>query len=91
MARFTVELNTHYTCPKQVEVEAPTMVEAVTKALQDNHVEFLDAPESHYEGWKRLTVNVEPHQDSLLCDGEPHGTYRDDDNCCAVCGEEVEA
>ena len=102
MARFTVELNPHHGDPLQVEVEATTMLDAVTSALRDRSfdVDFEEPPdhEPQYAGWSRIQVNVITTSELLrltgdyyLCDGEPHGTHRDDDDCCAVCGEEVEA
>lgn len=54
-------------------------------------IELEDRTERHYQGWKRLQINVF-EEVQRICDGEPHGTHRDSDNPddCAVCGEEVE-
>lgn len=100
MGKYTVELNPHHGDPKQVQVEAHTMLEAVTTALSsyEYHVDFEDPPdhEPQYAGFRRLTVNVIMSRALAeltgICDDEDCGTERDPDNpkLCAVCGDEVE-
>ena len=96
--KYIVELNPNGSVT-QVEVEAISLVDAVEQAWAQSFIEpeVVDGDQERaYRAtddgrkWQRIVINVLPGGydcDNGVCDGEPCGTYRDDDGCCAVCGE----